>query len=177
MGRTSSSPSVVAKPTAKPVALRLSALIGMFSITGMAGSYARMLMKVMRFNQVRAEKEQLKSFNKELSSAFSEFNSKLLADEKGFTQASEVEMAGVPKEILLPEQTWRLLRTRLPRPLGYAVSVTHDDAVIVAGVAAARDVGAGDHGEQGLVVGDALAEVGVQVDRVHPSKVGDGCEG
>lgn len=34
---------------------------------------------------------------------------------------------------LLPEQTWRLLRTRLPRPLGYAVSVTHDDAVIVAG--------------------------------------------
>jgi murein DD-endopeptidase MepM/ murein hydrolase activator NlpD len=36
------------------------ALIGMLSITGMAGSYARMLMKVMRFNQVRAEKEQLK---------------------------------------------------------------------------------------------------------------------
>ncbi|MBZ5569944.1 MAG: M23 family metallopeptidase [Acidobacteriia bacterium] len=37
------------------------ALIGMLSITGMAGSYARMLMKVMRFNQVRAEKEQLKN--------------------------------------------------------------------------------------------------------------------
>ena len=37
------------------------ALIGMLSITGMAGSYARMLMKVMRFNQVRAEKEQLKT--------------------------------------------------------------------------------------------------------------------
>jgi len=37
------------------------AVIGMLSITGMAGSYARMLMKVMHFNQVRAEKEQLKN--------------------------------------------------------------------------------------------------------------------
>ena len=37
------------------------ALIGMLSITGMAGSYARMLLKVMRFNQVRAEKEQLRN--------------------------------------------------------------------------------------------------------------------
>lgn len=36
------------------------AFIGMLSITGMAGSYTRMLMKVMRFNQVRAEKDQLK---------------------------------------------------------------------------------------------------------------------
>jgi murein DD-endopeptidase MepM/ murein hydrolase activator NlpD len=36
------------------------ALIGMLSITGMAGSYTRMLMKVMRFNQVRLEREQLK---------------------------------------------------------------------------------------------------------------------
>jgi murein DD-endopeptidase MepM/ murein hydrolase activator NlpD len=36
------------------------ALIGMASITGMAGSYARMLMKVMHFNQVRAERQQLK---------------------------------------------------------------------------------------------------------------------
>ncbi|MGZ4733064.1 MAG: M23 family metallopeptidase [Terriglobales bacterium] len=39
----------------------VGALIGMLSITGMVGSYARMLMKVMRFNQVRAEKEQLKT--------------------------------------------------------------------------------------------------------------------
>jgi len=37
----------------------VGALIGMLTITGMAGSYTRMLMKVMRFNQVRAEKEQL----------------------------------------------------------------------------------------------------------------------
>lgn len=37
------------------------ALIGMLSITGMAGSYARMVFKVTRFNQVRAEKEQIKN--------------------------------------------------------------------------------------------------------------------
>lgn len=36
------------------------ALIGMFTITGMAGSYARMLWKVERFNQLRAEKDQIK---------------------------------------------------------------------------------------------------------------------
>lgn len=35
------------------------ALIGMFTITGMAGSYARMLWKVERFNQLRAEKDQI----------------------------------------------------------------------------------------------------------------------
>jgi len=37
------------------------ALIGMLSITGIAGSYTRMLMKVARFNQLRTEKEQIKN--------------------------------------------------------------------------------------------------------------------
>ena len=37
------------------------AVIGMFSITGMAGSYTRMLAKVGRFNQLRTEKDALKS--------------------------------------------------------------------------------------------------------------------
>jgi len=37
------------------------ALIGMFTITGIAGSYTRMLMKVARFNQLRKEKEALKT--------------------------------------------------------------------------------------------------------------------
>jgi murein DD-endopeptidase MepM/ murein hydrolase activator NlpD len=36
------------------------AVIGMFTITGMAGSYTRMLMKTMRFNELRSEKEALK---------------------------------------------------------------------------------------------------------------------
>ncbi len=39
----------------------IGALIGMFTITGMAGSYTRMLLKVTRFNQLRSEKEALKS--------------------------------------------------------------------------------------------------------------------
>jgi murein DD-endopeptidase MepM/ murein hydrolase activator NlpD len=37
------------------------ALIGMLTITGMAGSYARMLVKTQRFNQLRTEKEALRS--------------------------------------------------------------------------------------------------------------------
>ena len=37
------------------------ALIGMLTITGMAGSYTRMLVKAERYNQLRTEKEALKS--------------------------------------------------------------------------------------------------------------------
>ncbi len=37
------------------------ALIGMFTITGMAGSYTRMLWKVASFNQLRSEKTALQS--------------------------------------------------------------------------------------------------------------------
>lgn len=41
------------------------ALIGMLSITGMAGSYTRMLVKVARFNQLRTEKDDLsRNYNK-----------------------------------------------------------------------------------------------------------------
>lgn len=42
------------------------ALIGMFSITGMAGSYTRMLLKVTRFNQVLSEKRALQARYTEL---------------------------------------------------------------------------------------------------------------
>ncbi|MDR3764052.1 MAG: M23 family metallopeptidase [Acidobacteriota bacterium] len=45
------------------------ALIGMFTITGMAGSYARMLWKVERFNQLRAEKDQIKKNYSQLEQA------------------------------------------------------------------------------------------------------------
>ena len=36
------------------------AVIGMFTITGMAGSYTRMLMKTLRFNELRNEQAVLK---------------------------------------------------------------------------------------------------------------------
>lgn len=43
----------------------VGALIGMLTITGMAGSYTRMLMKVARFNQLRTEKDALsRNYNK-----------------------------------------------------------------------------------------------------------------
>jgi len=38
----------------------VGAVIGMITITGMAGSYSRMLAKTLRFNQLRNEEEALK---------------------------------------------------------------------------------------------------------------------
>ena len=46
-----------------------------------------------------AQKQQLSGYNQQLASLFSDFNAKLLADERSFTQASEAEMAGVPADI------------------------------------------------------------------------------
>lgn len=37
-----------------------AAIVGMFTITGMAGSYTRMLLKAERFNQVRSEREAIR---------------------------------------------------------------------------------------------------------------------
>lgn len=48
------------------------ALIGMFSITGIAGSYTRMLSKVATFNQLRTEKDALKSQYKQLEKVANE---------------------------------------------------------------------------------------------------------
>lgn len=45
------------------------AVIGMFSITGIAGSYTRMLMKVARFNQLRTEQQELKDRYSKLEQA------------------------------------------------------------------------------------------------------------
>jgi peptidyl-dipeptidase Dcp len=70
-----------------------------------------------------AQKAQLTSYNQQLASAFSDFNSKLLADEGTFTQASAAEMAGVPqdvkdaaaaaaKEAGLPAGTYAIRNTR-----------------------------------------------------------------
>ncbi|MGH6705712.1 MAG: M3 family metallopeptidase [Sphingomicrobium sp.] len=46
-----------------------------------------------------ADKASVTQINQELSKAFSEFNSRLLADEALFTQVTESEMTGVPSEI------------------------------------------------------------------------------
>jgi murein DD-endopeptidase MepM/ murein hydrolase activator NlpD len=52
--------------------LLAGALIGMISITGMAGSYSRMLAKVTRFNELRTEKEALKTRYTQLEQAAKE---------------------------------------------------------------------------------------------------------
>lgn len=70
-----------------------------------------------------AQKVQLTAYNQQLAAAFTDFNSKLLADEGTFTQASEAELAGVPqdvkdaaaaaaKEAGLPDGTYAIRNTR-----------------------------------------------------------------
>jgi peptidyl-dipeptidase Dcp len=46
-----------------------------------------------------AQKAQLTKINQDLSTNFAEFNSRLLADEGTFTQATEAEMAGVQQDV------------------------------------------------------------------------------
>ena len=46
-----------------------------------------------------AQKAQLSAYNQQLATDFSEFNSRLLADEATFTQASEADMAGVQQDV------------------------------------------------------------------------------
>ncbi len=48
------------------------ALIGMLTITGMAGSYTRMLVKTLHFNELRDEKEQLKTQYSRLEQGYHE---------------------------------------------------------------------------------------------------------
>jgi len=46
-----------------------------------------------------AQKAQLSAYNQQLATDFSEFNSRLLADEATFTPASEADMAGVQQDV------------------------------------------------------------------------------
>jgi len=70
-----------------------------------------------------AQKAQLTDYNQQLASAFSEFNANLLADESTYTNATEVQMAGVPADVKdaaaaaanaagLPAGTYAIANTR-----------------------------------------------------------------
>jgi peptidyl-dipeptidase Dcp len=70
-----------------------------------------------------AQKGQLSAMNQQLASLFSDFNSRLLADEGTFLQASAAEMAGVPQDVRdaaaatakekgLPEGSFAIRNTR-----------------------------------------------------------------
>jgi murein DD-endopeptidase MepM/ murein hydrolase activator NlpD len=80
------------------------ALIGMFTITGMAGSYTRMLMKVSRFNQLRTEKEALKTRYSKLEQ---------VAQEKEIQAASLGSLAG-EVSALYGLKTNRILKSDSP---------------------------------------------------------------
>jgi len=80
------------------------ALIGMFTITGMAGSYTRMLMKVARFNQLRTEKEALKTRYSKLEQ---------VAQEKEIQVASLGSLAG-EVSALYGLKTNRILKSDSP---------------------------------------------------------------
>jgi len=80
------------------------ALIGMFTITGMAGSYTRMLMKVSSFNQLRTEKEALKTRYSKLEQ---------VAQEKEIQVASLGSLAG-EVSTLYGLKTNRILKSDSP---------------------------------------------------------------
>ena len=80
------------------------ALIGMFTITGMAGSYTRMLMKVARFNELRTEKEALKTRYSKLEQ---------VAQEKEIQAASLGSLAG-EVSTLYGLKTNRILKSDAP---------------------------------------------------------------
>jgi murein DD-endopeptidase MepM/ murein hydrolase activator NlpD len=80
------------------------ALIGMFTITGMAGSYTRMLMKVSSFNQLRTEKEALKTRYSKLEQ---------VAQEKEIQVASLGSLAG-EVSTLYGLKTTRILKSDSP---------------------------------------------------------------
>ena len=81
----------------------VGALIGMLSITGMAGSYGRMVAKVMRFNQLRSEKEALKTRYTQLEQVAKEKDIQVAS--LG-TLASEVSsLYGLKSDALLVEPT------------------------------------------------------------------------
>ncbi len=80
------------------------ALIGMFTITGIAGSYTRMLMKVARFNQLRTEKEALKTRYSKLEQ---------VAQEKEIQVASLGSLAG-EVSALYGLKTNRILKSDSP---------------------------------------------------------------
>jgi murein DD-endopeptidase MepM/ murein hydrolase activator NlpD len=80
-------------------------LIGMFTVTGMAGSYARMLWKVERFNDLRAEKEQIKRDYSQLEQ---------VSHEKDVQVASLGSIAGEVSAIYGLKTDARLLPTNEP---------------------------------------------------------------
>ena len=93
------------------------AVLGMLTITGIAGSYTRMAIKVARFNQLRSEKDQLRNRFGKLEQ---EAREKDLQVASLGSLASEVStLYGLKSQPLaegLPEQFHRPAACRVARP-------------------------------------------------------------
>ena len=91
------------------------ALIGMLTITGMAGSYTRMLAKTLRFNQMRTEQEALKKNYTQLEKV-AEAKETQVASLSSL--ASEVSaMYGLKSEVTLEHATYDLAEERTAKSL------------------------------------------------------------
>ena len=84
---------------------RIETLYNRRDTLGLDAKQARLLTRI-HDNFVRRgaklnpeQKQQLSGMNQQLSSLFSEFNSRLLKDEATFTRVSAAEMAGVPQDV------------------------------------------------------------------------------
>src|SRR5919107_2770321 len=91
------------------------ALIGMLTITGMAGSYTRMLAKTLRFNQLRSEQEALKKNYTELEKV-AEVKETQVASLSSL--ASEVSaLYGLKSEAALERASHDLAEERTPQSI------------------------------------------------------------
>jgi len=79
--------------------LVVGAAIGMLSLTGIASSYSRMLLKVSRYNQLRTEKEELKNRYSQLEK---------VAQEKDIQVASLGSLASEEETLSLVVAAWAL---------------------------------------------------------------------
>lgn len=92
------------------------AILGMLTITGMAGSYTRMLLKTARFNELRTEKKQLETRYTELEKAAKEKDIQVAS--LG-SLASEVSMLyGLkPDTVIAPAET-DMTETQVAQSMG-----------------------------------------------------------
>jgi len=124
------------------------ALIGMFTITGMAGSYTRMLMKVARFNQLRTEKDALTTRYSKLEQ---------VAQEKEIQVASLGSLAG-EVSTLYGLKTNRILKSDSPdlSPDQFSSSLDQLYALRSSALSGAATVGIELGGGQSVTTADWL---------------------
>ena len=101
-----------------------AAVLGLFTITGLAGSYSRMLLKTARFNQVRTERETIRNDYLQLEQVAHEKD--VQAASLGSLAAEVSALYGLRQD-RLPKQQLRST-TAAPSPAAYGISDTQYSA-------------------------------------------------